>query len=165
MKWYGFILITILIFFLAGCITAEDDPTSFVSAPLRGMVYDEKGQGVFGVSIRLIDNEEKEFVAVESDIHGRFTMPDVKRGTYHVELEKAGFEKIQKDLAFVNRTQIFYARMISWRGLLDVAVMEMENGQYEQAHQLINRAESAGGRPQLVGMLRATVHFLQRDYG
>ena len=148
---------------LAGCLTVGDDPTFFESAPLRGMIYDSEGRGVFGASVVLADDDGNEAPVVQSDIQGRFTLPGVSRGEHRLVVRREGYETLQIDTAFLNRTQVVYARMVSWRALLQLANDALHDGRFGEAHGYIDRAEQAGGRQPMTGMMRAVVLHVEGD--
>ncbi len=76
-------------------------------APLNGMVYDYDNRPVSDVAV-VLDEKWK----IETDINGRFSFPLVEPGDYTLELEKEGYEPLERTFHFHSRTQVFYIKIV-----------------------------------------------------
>lgn len=125
---------TVLVTVLLSCGTTPS-PIEFESAPLHGMIFDEQHKPVAWVSVSTDDAGQ-----VNSDIEGRFIIPDVRRGVVTVRAERAGYEPHMAEFTFVNRTQVLYLRLLSGRHYVREAIGAFDTGDLATAFDLAERA-------------------------
>jgi tetratricopeptide (TPR) repeat protein len=106
----------------------------FDEAPLFGMVYDFENEPCADALIR-VDGED----SVRTDIDGRFVIHELSQGRHHIEVLKDGYEPHSLDFNFLNRTQALYLRVVSANQLLRQAEAAMENLNYSNAVDLLDR--------------------------
>lgn len=137
--WVFAILTAVL---LASCATAgkRDDPAAFDAAPLLGMVYDAEGSPVQGVRITL-DGKD----AAESDLSGRFIVSGVTRGAHRFGARCEGYETVESEFRFLNRSQVLYLRLHSADQLLSAAERALEAGNIPEAEDALARAGKIDG--------------------
>ncbi|MEM9338704.1 MAG: TonB-dependent receptor [Bacteroidota bacterium] len=71
-------------------IRSKDNPENAGKGKLTGIIKDEKGQPLFGVTVRLLETSFGEITGTD----GAFSLNDVPAGTYTLEVSYLGFEKI-----------------------------------------------------------------------
>lgn len=134
---------------LSSCATTgkRDDPAAFDAAPLLGMAYDSEGSPVQGVRIALDGID-----AAESDLSGRFVVSGVTRGAHIFGAARDGYEPIESEFLFLNRSQVLYLRMHSADQLLSTAERALEAGNVSEAEDALTRAGRIDGvsRPVLL---------------
>lgn len=114
------------------CTTGQQNPTRFENAPLYGMIYDYQNMPVKGVIIR-----EGEKVLGESDINGRFYLPQMEQGTHELIMEKEGYERLNLSFRFQNRTEALYIKMRSAFDCMTEANRMLARQSYARAEELI----------------------------
>jgi TonB family protein len=90
------ILIGCLSYSVAGVRAGGGGQTA--PATLAGTVYDPAGGVVPGVSLTLVDAQERTWTA-RSDAGGRFEFPAIAPGSYALEAALPGFRTLKQDLA------------------------------------------------------------------
>ena len=151
---------------LSGCATPP--PGRFRRAPLVGVVSDTEGRPVSGAEVTLDGRR-----AALTGMDGRFTFSRVRRGRHEVRARRAGFEEARVELAFTDRRQIAYVRLISKDHLIERAVDHIAAGDLAGATGVLERVsmlESSGGEANLdanraadVALLEAIVRFRRGD--
>src|SRR6266536_4067968 len=63
---------------------------------IRGTVVDPQGAAVSGASVLIVDEATGVPRPVESDAEGRFEAPNLKPGTYRVEIVTPNFKKYEQ---------------------------------------------------------------------
>ena len=177
MNKYFTIILTIILF--TACQSAPEDYSNFEKAHLQGIIYDIDNQPVSQVSIYLVqitpfedDKEEnaenKKEGPIErrqvSDIRGRFLFADLPKGEYKIEYSKEKYEKVQTKIVFERKTQILYAKIISFNQLIQLSQNALENRKKDIALEYINRAEVLDASSPLLQYLKAVYLYNILDY-
>lgn len=151
---------------LSGCGTPP--PGRFRRAPLVGVVSDSEGRPVSGAEVALDGRR-----AALTGMDGRFTFSRVRRGQHEVRARRAGFEEARVELAFTDRRQIAYVRLISKDHLIERAVDHIAAGDLAAATGFLERVsilDGSGGevdfeanRDADVVLLEAIVRYRRGD--
>lgn len=128
-----------LVLLLTDCASTSyiNDKVKPVRGDLRGMVYDLDRVPVPQVTVRLEGTEQ----TAKTDVHGHFLLPDVPFGTVHLVLDKAQYETYQWTLEFGEVSQVVYVQMADAPQLFDAAADALEQRQWDQTRQLLDRAQ------------------------
>jgi tetratricopeptide (TPR) repeat protein len=140
---------------VAGCATAPKSPYTFDKAALAGMVYDLDSRPVAGLVLTLVDMEPA--LVAQTDVLGRFLIPEVPRGKHRVRAVAAGFETADSEISFLARTQIMYIRIASLEQLVNRAVGAAETGEWQRAEGYLGRAEALAPAELRVRYVRAVL--------
>ncbi|MFO7780222.1 MAG: carboxypeptidase-like regulatory domain-containing protein [Spirochaetia bacterium] len=143
--------------FLAGCGTPP--PGRFRRAPLVGIVSDGEGRPVAGAEVTLDGRR-----TAHTGMDGRFTFSRVRRGRHEVGARSAGFEEASVELAFTDRRQIAYVRLISNDHLIERAVDYIAAGDLAAATGMLERVsvlDGSDGEANLDAGLDADVALLE----
>lgn len=142
-----------------GCKTTPDSPTDFESAALMGMIYSASSQPILGMQITI--DEER---IVQSDIEGRFIFTEISRGNHRISAILEGYEPIEFEFAFTDRTQVLHLIATSIYDLIQ---------QYEEAIATRNwaRLDELGSRIEAIEpdypdyyYLRALAAYIWGDF-
>ncbi len=150
------IIILILISVLTGCASA---PKNFFPANLAGIIFDNYNNPVTGALVTV--NSDKEYT---SDIDGRFIIPDLDSGKYHVSITKAGFETIETDIDFFDPKQVMYLKMSSLSFLKSAIEADIKKRDYVKAQQQLDRAFKIAEADPVLIYLAAVCSFYQGKY-
>lgn len=118
---------------LFSCQTTKD-PGDFDSAPLIGMVYSAGNNACSNADVLIIettDGNSKEHKTV-TDVYGKFSFSDIKKGGHTITVTKDGFEKNEFTFTFNRRTQAMYVYLLSESDLLESmeeAISRKENNE------------------------------------
>ncbi len=107
----------------------------FNQAPLFGMVYDYEQKPVPAAQL-LVDGRR----GPQTDINGRFVIEALSRGAHRVKVTKEGFEPLEVQVDYLNRSQVLYLRVVSFNQLLRMAERALEEKRYYQVEDLLSRA-------------------------
>jgi hypothetical protein len=170
MRGYRIRMRSRLCFAVAACaITLFDscstwkDPSDFESAPLYGMVYDERKQPCSGVEIR-IDRPSNVYLRSITDVNGRFMAPHVRRGKHILFLSKPGYEPREIVFEFLNRTQVFHVRMVSGAKLLLEFEQALLREHLDAAREYAVRISKVGGFEGIAVFLHALLAYKRGEY-
>jgi len=123
---------------------------------MYAMIYDNENTPVTGVTVYL----NGKFI-VESDIQGRFILERLKNGVYSVKLVKKGYEIIEETFKY-DPMQVLYFKMINASQLLVMAETALDNNEFADAENLLNRALLLEpNRPDIL-FLKSITCFLQK---
>lgn len=134
------ILLSVGLFF--SCKSTED-PTLFESSNLPGMIYDGDNRPVERVlltTMKVTEKGEEKLHIVETDINGRFTLPNLNRGDYKIIARKEGYESLTTEISYSSRTEVLYLKMYSQKQILDLAANALEQGRLAKTEKLIERS-------------------------
>lgn len=147
-----------LALFASSCVSwREKRLREFTSSPLVGMVYDLDQKPCAGALIT-VDGQE----GPRTDINGRFVIAALRRGEHLIKVSKQGYEPLETALSFLDRTQVLYLRLTSLGQLLREAEEALDRRRFQEADDLLRRAEALNaGDP--VGMYLRAVYFLKRE--
>lgn len=115
----------------AGC-AGTPDPHWDGGAPLHGVVYSGSGVPLAWVEVKADDGP-----AAYSDVHGRFTLPDVRPGVKVVTAHKDGYEPVEARVPFTDRTQVLTLRLHSASELGAAALDALVRGSPLKALELV----------------------------
>jgi tetratricopeptide (TPR) repeat protein len=151
-------LVAVLLLALSSCVSfREKKMREFTKSPLVGMVYDLDQKPCAGALI-LVDGRE----GPRTDINGRFVIDALGRGEHRIGVKKEGYEPLEVPIAFLDRTQVLYLRVVSLGQLLRQAEEALDRQRLHEADGLLNRAEAlAADDP--VGLYLRAVFFLKQD--
>jgi hypothetical protein len=110
--------------------------SSFPSAPLYGMIYDADNQPCADVQLG-VDGS----AGPQTDIRGRFILPELSRGGHTVSAKKIGYETLLVSITFLNRTDVLHLRMTSFGQLLAMAEKSLGEKRWADAEAFLRRAE------------------------
>jgi hypothetical protein len=127
-------------------------------AALNGMIYDCESRPVADAEIS-VDGEP----SARSDVNGRFSLGEMRFGTYALGVSKPGFERTAFTLRYSEATQIIYIKARSAKQLLDAAEKEAEKRNWAQALGFLDRIDAIGDRDPLARYLRAVVRARQGE--
>jgi len=125
------------------CKTTED-PTDFEVSSLPGMIYDGDNRPCERVSllvVKVLEGEEKELYTVQTDINGRFILPNLDRGDYRIIAGREGYETLETDISYTSRTEVLYLKMFSQDQLLVLAADSFDLGRFDKALAFLLRSE------------------------
>lgn len=160
------LVVTAILFTVLSCKTNEDQ-NYFSSNSLPGMIYDGENRPCKKVLVRAfrIDGESEELLlTVESDINGRFILPDLERGNYRIEGEKEGYELLVSDISYSSRLEVLYLKMHSQDQILKLAADAMENRRSGQVRRLLLRSEAIDAGNPLHLYHKALFLYGQEEY-
>lgn len=141
------------------CVSAQTkDPHGFDRAPLFGMIYDHDSQPVPGVDLSLDGRR-----GPQSDLMGRFVLPDLARGDHRLIAARAGYEALGVDLRFINQTQVLYLQMYSQSQLVAEAEQQIKAREWAKAQQVLDRAAKIDPQDVLLRYLRAVLAFRRAE--
>jgi hypothetical protein len=123
---------------LSGCGTPP--PGRFRRASLVGVVSDIEGHPVSGAEVTLDGRH-----AAQTGLDGRFTFSRVRRGRHEIVARSAGFEEASVELAFTDRRQIAYVRLMSKEQLIARAVDHIAAGELAAATEMLERVSMLDG--------------------
>jgi tetratricopeptide (TPR) repeat protein len=147
-----------LVLFASSCVSwREKRLREFASSPLVGMVYDLDQKPCAGALIT-VDGQE----GPRTDINGRFVIDALRRGEHLIGVSKQGYEPLQAALSFQDRTQVLYLRVTSLGQLLREAEEALDRRRFQEADDLLRRAEALNAEDP-VGMYLRAVYFLKRE--
>jgi tetratricopeptide (TPR) repeat protein len=127
---------------------------------LYGMIYDRNNRPVGNVSIYI--NEK---YAASSDIHGRFSVPQLKpKLTYAVSAKKEAYEEARLDISYSDPAQVLYIQMLSADDLLAEAEEALGEKDWLKAESSLSRALNTGANPLALGYLRGILAFGRGRY-
>ncbi|MDR2943314.1 MAG: hypothetical protein LBV17_12070 [Treponema sp.] len=122
---------------------------------MYAMIYDYENSPVPGVTVYL--NKIK---IADSDIQGRFVLEKAKKGEHKIKLTKKGYETLEEVFRY-DPMQVLYFKMINTSQLLVLAETALDNNEFDNAENYINRALLLEpGRPDIL-FLKSIVFFLQ----
>jgi hypothetical protein len=138
---------------LSGCLSgAVQDVQAFDSAPLFGMLYDERNEPCGGARISVDD-----VAGPVSDVNGRVVVPDLKRGSHQVSVAKPGYERLEVTFDFYDKSQVLYLKMLSLQELLRRLEDALAERRLADAAALVARAEAVAPAQADVGYLKAVL--------
>jgi tetratricopeptide (TPR) repeat protein len=147
-----------LVLFASSCVSwREKRLREFTSSPLVGMVYDLDQKPCAGALIT-VDGQE----GPRTDINGRFVIAALRRGEHLIGVSKQGYEPLEAALSFLDRTQVLYLRLTSLGQLLRKAEEALDRRRFQEADDLLRRAEALNAEDP-VGMYLRAVYFLKRE--
>lgn len=126
------IAVLILLVSVPGC-ASTDNPLVFDEAPLYGMIYDKQNRPVKGV--RIVQNGK---LLGTSDVNGRFFLSKISQGSQQFRFEKAGYESLELEVDFQNRTEVLYINMRSAFDCMVQADMALSQQSFADARQAID---------------------------
>jgi len=123
---------------LAGCVSrAAVDIQRFDKAPLLGMVYDERNEPCAGARIH-VDGKP----GPSTDLSGRFVVADLRRGAHTIAVAKAGYERLEVEVDFFDKSQVLYLKVVSLGELLARLEEALAERRLADAGALVARAEA-----------------------
>ena len=140
------------------CVSYQEKKLrDFSSSPLIGMVYDRE-QKPCAAALILVDGQD----GPRTDINGRFVIDALRRGEHLVGVRKEGYEPLEVPLSFQDRTQVLYLRVTSFGQLLREAEEALDRRRFQEADDLLLRAEAL--KPEdPIGLYLRAVYFLKRE--
>ena len=124
-------------FLLVSCATQDKrGEISFQSAPLYGMVYDADNQPCAEVQLG-VDGS----AGPQTDIRGRFIIPELSRGGHAISAKKSGYETLLVSVSFLSRTDVLHLRMTSFGQLLAMGEKSLGEQRWAEAEACLRRAE------------------------
>src|SRR5204863_8567802 len=88
-------VITLFVLMIAAALATPAFAQSFLGT-IRGTVTDPQGQVVSGAAVLITDEATGVPRALETDAQGRYEAPDVRPGTYRVEVITQNFKKFER---------------------------------------------------------------------
>src|SRR5581483_8701555 len=85
------------------CLTAS---TPLFSQTISGTIQDPSGAVIAGAEIHITGGDLAQPIVISSDGAGHFVSPDLKPGTYSVEVVRPGFESLTKTVEVREAVQI-----------------------------------------------------------
>lgn len=136
------LLILALALLVISCKTNEDE-NYFESSSLPGMIYDGDNRPCEKVVVRAfrLGEADELILTVESDINGRFTLPDLGRGAYRIELEKEGYETMATEVSYSSRLEVLYLKLHSQNQILKMAEDALEVRRFGNVADFLKRSE------------------------
>lgn len=125
---------------------------------MYAMIYDHENVPVSGVTV-YINSSRK----AESDIHGRIILESIKKGRYAIKLTKKGYEELVEVFQY-EPMNVLYFKMINTRQLTVLAEYAIDNGDYIEAQEYINRALAIEPLRQDILFLKSINYYLQGNY-
>ena len=142
----------------ASCVSVREQRLrEFDSAPLPGMVYDSEQKPCAGALV-IVDGRE----GPRTDLNGRFVIDDLARGEHTVRVVRTGYEPLETQIRFLDRTLVLYLRVASHGQLLREAEEALARRELQRADGLLARAEALDADDPVGRYLRAWYH-LGRD--
>jgi hypothetical protein len=140
---------------LSSCVTAPANPYAFDKAGLAGVVYDLDSRPVAGLVVTFVDLQPP--LVAQTDVLGRFLVPDVPRGTHRVQTRASGYEGTEISVDFLARTHVLYLRIASLEQLVSRAVDAAAKGESQRADEILARAETLAPSDHRVQYVRAAL--------
>jgi tetratricopeptide (TPR) repeat protein len=150
-KNFGLLLFVIVLF------TSCQTPIKRMSGEgfMYAMIYDYDNSPVPGVTVYL--NGIK---VVDSDIQGRFVLEKLRKGTHKIRLVKRGYETLE-DVFYYTPMQVLYFKMINASQLLAHAEIALDNAEFVNAENILNRALTLEPNRSDILFLKSIVYHLQ----
>ncbi len=155
----GYIIIIVLL--ITGCVTVKNET---FPANLPGMIYDDFNNPVDGADI-LLKNGDSQKTGINStynsDIDGRFLLPNLDPGNYTVTISREGFESQELSFRYNDPKQVLYIKLTSLRFLkqsIENALYAME---WEEAARFYDRAVEIDSEDPVLAYLNALALFNQ----
>jgi hypothetical protein len=143
------------ILLLASCQSGKPIKRLSNEGFMYAMIYDYENSPVPGVTVYL--NKRK---IVDSDIQGRFILEKAKKGEYKIRLTKKGYETLEESFQY-DPMQVLYFKMINTSQLLVLTETALDNNEFANAENYINRALLLEpGRSDIL-FLKSIIWFLQ----
>jgi len=136
---------------LASCGTLGSNDSK---PPFYGMVYDRDNQPVQNAVV-VLDGKE----TAATDVNGRFALANLDPGVYEVELRKEGYEPLSTSVEYFSPTQVLYVKMTSRDQLLSQAETAIAERRWQEASDLVDRADLVDPDNPATLFLRAVVLF------
>jgi tetratricopeptide (TPR) repeat protein len=136
---------------LASCGTLGSNDSK---PPFYGMVYDRDNQPVQNAVV-VLDGKE----TAATDVNGRFALANLDPGVYEVELRKEGYEPLSTSVEYFSPTQVLYVKMTSRDQLLSQAETAIAERRWQEASDLVDRADRIDPDNPATLFLRAVVLF------
>jgi len=150
------VLLLLLLFLFTSCQNAKPIKRLSNEGFMYAMIYDNENTPVSGVSVYLNGK-----LIVESDIQGRFVLEKMKDGVYSVKLIKKGYESLEETFKY-DPMQVLYFKMINASQLLAMAETALDNNEFSDAENHLNRALILEpNRPDIL-FLKSITFFLQK---
>jgi hypothetical protein len=148
-------LFCVLVF---SCKTVKQKRADSEGGIMYAMIYDYENTPVSGAEIYI---DQKKYT--ESDINGRFILEVTRPGNYSVMVQKSGYEILEREFKF-DPLGILYLKLINATQLLIQAENAMEQYNYDDAGQMIDRALAIEQyRPDAL-FLKSVLLYLCREY-
>jgi hypothetical protein len=133
---------------LDNTVIQNEELHDFIKAPLLGMIYQKDNQPCAGVDVKLYeikDNENKDqkiIFETQTDISGRFVLPNVQKGFNKILFTKDGNEPSDIEFNFNAPSQILYLQMVSLEDLISMTEDAFDLRKWDAGHEYIQRALS-----------------------
>lgn len=134
MRKYYFLTILIMLVFFNACTTV-DNINGKNAFTVYGMVYNKSGAPV--ANARIILNEQ---IISVSDYNGRFSIPEMNKGTYSVSIEADKYENYLSTVEILSTSDVVYVSLISTRELIISSKKALDSRDWELALIQIERA-------------------------
>lgn len=144
---------------LLGSCKSLNNPLDFDSAPLYGMIYDYQNKPVKSVELY-----EDDILIGESDINGRFYLPDMEKGIHNIRFKKTGYETLDFQVDFENKTEVLYIKIRSAFDCLVDANILMSQSSFKDAQDMIERGLTIKEGDSGLLYLRSILYFQMQDY-
>jgi tetratricopeptide (TPR) repeat protein len=151
-KLFGCLLSIIL---LASCQIGKPIKRLSNEGFMYAMIYDYENTPVTGVMVQL--NRRK---IADSDIQGRFILERMKKGEYKIKLTKKGYETFEEVFRY-DPLQVLYFKMINASQLLVLAETALDNTEFANAENYVNRALLLEPNRSDILFLKSIICFLQ----
>jgi tetratricopeptide (TPR) repeat protein len=136
-----YLLLMVLIF---SCKTQPEG--YFVTSNLPGMIYDSDNRPCNKVAITVYENndegEELEIAQIQSDINGRFTIPDLGIGTYRILSRKPGYETVDTTIFYSSRLDVLYLKIFSQYQILSKTIDALSEKRFGMVEDYLKRSEN-----------------------
>lgn len=150
-------LFILSIFLLSACATTARKHEKL--PPLYGIIFDQENRPVADAELSLDGN-----YAATSDVHGHFSLLDVKKGDSHViQVSKKGYERVEVEISYVDAAQVLYVSMHSADQLIAKAEQAIKEKDWKAAESFLARAEKTGAEAVSLSYLKAVLAMERKD--
>lgn len=132
---YGFLI-------LSSCATSFLEGNPIVKGPLVGMIYDLDRKSVAAAEIKIYLPGVEAPKVTQTDINGRFSLPEAPYGPLKVVISKELFEPLPLEFTFTTQSQVLYAQIIHRNSLVDMASQAFGKGEWEKSAGYVSRAKA-----------------------
>ena len=154
----------LIVLMVLGLVSCQSDPDSLgfssTTAILRGMVYNTDRQPVSDVTVSLVE-KDKVIKTTQSDIHGRYALPEVAYGSVTLTFGKKNFETLTWAFSFKVPSQIVYVQMSSVDELLDKVADSIQKRDWATTNSYIDRVKKLDPNNTVVEYLRSQMQTRQ----
>ena len=140
--------------FLAGCKTVPGEKEKI---DINGMVYDTQNRPVVNYRIYIDGNGVS-----TSDIGGRFYVSRIQKGEHVFSGRGEGYLNVEEKIVVYDKAQILYIRVPSIESMFESAFVNIKNGEYEKAEEIINEVLETDKNNEDANYFIKTIEILRR---